>query len=184
MATIEQLNEEIRTMQKENGDYKKQFTDLLNVGIEGMNTEQKRVADVKIEFFSERIRANDTLILEKEKLIAAKEIEKEKLIAAKEIEKEKLIAAKEIEKEKRITAKEIEKEKRITADKARGETSASPTTFCLLLLIKLSTISSCLNPFLSQSASGYPYIKCARSCLVCCYNIRRRLFQLEMVRQL
>ena len=162
MATIEQLNEEIRTMQKENGDYKKQFTDLLNEGIEGMNTEQKRVADVKIEFFSERIRANDTLILEKEKLIAAKEIEKEK----------------------RITAKEIEKEKRITADKARGETSASPTTFCLLSLIKLSTISSCLNPFLSQSASGSPYIKCARSCLVCCYNIRRRLFQLELVRQL
>ena len=81
MATIDQLNNEVRAMQKKIDDWETQLTGILLQGSEGMNAEQKRDADAKIEFFSERIRANDTLILEKDKQITA---DKQKDAADKE----------------------------------------------------------------------------------------------------
>ena len=61
MATIDQLNNELRAMQEKIDDWETQLTGILLQGSEGMNAEQKRDADAKIEFFSERIRANDKL---------------------------------------------------------------------------------------------------------------------------
>ena len=115
MATTDHLNDEIRALQKKVDEWEMQLTNLLNEGIEGMNTEQKQFM---VKYLSDRI-------LEKDKLIAAKEIEKDKLITiTKETD-----AAKEIENEKRIT----EKEKQITADKQyrleRGEITASPILY-------------------------------------------------------
>ena len=98
MTTIEQLNNEIRALQKQVVDWEKQLTNLLNEGIEGMNTEQKQLM---IKYLGDRI------------------LEKDKLIAAKEIVKDNVIAAKEIEKDKQITA---DKQYRLE----RGETTAAP----------------------------------------------------------
>ena len=111
MTTIEKLNDEIREMQKKVVEWEMQLTNLLDEGIEGMNPEQKQLM---IKYYGDRI-------LEKDKLIAAKEIEKDKLnTITKETD-----AAKEIEKEKQITA---DKEKDAAREKYRldrGETTAA-----------------------------------------------------------
>ena len=84
MTTIEQLKQE-------NDKYQKEVSKLLLKQTEGMIAEQKGY-DKAIEFFSERIRANDKLMLEKEMQITAKE----KQITAdkeKDAAKERQIAA-------------------------------------------------------------------------------------------
>ena len=127
MTTIEQLNKEIRALQDKNVLWETQLTNLLNEGIGGMDKEQKLLM---IKYYGDRISEINNQILEKDKLIAAKEIEKDKVIAAKEIEKDKVIAAKEIEKARQIT---LDKQYRLE----RGEITASPILYLFFIFYKI-----------------------------------------------
>ena len=92
MSTIDELNNEIRTLQNENNPYKEQLTKLLlKQTTEELNAEQKKELADQIKIIDKRISENNQLILQTELRI--------------------------IEQEKRITVQIEEKEKRDTLDK-------------------------------------------------------------------
>ena len=76
---MDNLNDEIRALQNNILEYETQLTNLLGKGNEGMNIEIKLAM---IKHYGDRISEINNQILEKEKLIAAKEIEKQKRITA------------------------------------------------------------------------------------------------------
>ena len=108
MSTIDDLNNQILTLQNENDPYKKQLTKLLRKqSTKQLTAEQKRELDVEIDKVDKRISANNQIILQKEKQITAE----------KETNNEK---------EKQITA-DKEKDAAIAKFRAeRGETNSSP----------------------------------------------------------
>jgi hypothetical protein len=73
MATIEQLNDEIRALQKKVVDWETQLVKLLDEGTDGLTTEQKQNVATKIKLFGDWISDNNKIILEMQKRTAAKE---------------------------------------------------------------------------------------------------------------
>ena len=73
MSTIEELNNEIRTLQDENNPYKKQLTKLLlkQTTEQQLDAEQERKLDDQIKIFDKRISDNNQLILQNKKQITA-----------------------------------------------------------------------------------------------------------------
>ena len=70
MSTIDELNNEIRTLQKKNDPWEEQLTKfLLKQTTEVLNAEQERKLDDQIKIFDKRISENNQLILENKRQI-------------------------------------------------------------------------------------------------------------------
>ena len=151
MLTIDELNNEILTLQNENDPYKKQLTKLLRKqSTEQLTAEQKGELADEIKSVRTTISENNQIIIQNKKQITARErqiaadketnknqiTEKAKQITAdkeKDAARERQIATDKETNMNQITARE----KQITADKEkdaaiakfraeRGETNSSP----------------------------------------------------------